>query len=212
MSLSRKRHASNAEYAERARLRAQLYRVQAQAMLEPMDAELAGFLQENYPFLFPEKFANTEESLRKLRVDFTELFLLSSPPYEAALVDESGHLNSKAADAVADFYRACGYNPGRGSGGLAHPSVLAMDHLSVELEFLAQLAAEEADAWSQGRPDLAREKLSLSARFMDEHLMRWIPIYTSSAEEDAQTRLYRELTRWIREFAFSDRKYVASAL
>ena len=212
MSLSWKRHASHAEYAEQARLRAQLYRVQARAMLDPLDSELAAFLQENYPFLFPEKFEVTEETLQKLRVDFTNLFVLSSPPYEAALMDESGHLNSKATDEVADFYRACGYNPGRGSVGIAHPSVLAMDHLSVELEFLARLATEEADAWEDGSADLAREKLSLSARFMDEHLMGWMPIYTSSMEEDAETHLYRELAKWIREFAFSDRKYVAKAL
>ena len=212
MSLRWKRRASHAEYAEQARIRAQLYRVQARAMLDPLDAELAGFLRENYPFLLPEGFEATEEALQKLRVDFTNLFVLSSPPYEAALMDESGHLNSKRTDAVADFYRACGYNPGRGSEGLAHPSVLAMDHLSVELEFLARLASEEADAWEEGEADLAREKLSLSARFMDEHLMRWMPVYTSSMEEDAETHLYRELAGWIREFAFSDRKYIAGIL
>ena len=212
MSLRWKRRASGAEYAEQARLRAQLYRVQARAMLDPLDEELAGFLRENYPFLLPEKFEATEEALQKLRVDFTNLFVLSSPPYEAALMDESGHLNSKRTDAVADFYRACGYNPGRGSEGLAHPSVLAMDHLSVELEFLARLASEEADAWEEGDAGLAREKLSLSARFMDEHLMRWMPVYTSSMEEDAETHLYRALAGWIREFAFSDRKYIAGIL
>ena len=212
MSLRWKRRASHAEYAEQARIRAQLYRVQARAMLDPLDEELAGFLQENYPFLLPEGFEATEEALQKLRVDFTNLFVLSSPPYEAALLDESGHLNSKRTDAVADFYRACGYNPGRGSEGLAHSSVLAMDHLSVELEFLARLATEEADAWEEGDADLAREKLSLSARFMDEHLMRWMPVYTSSMEEDAETHLYRELAGWIREFAFSDRKYIAGIL
>lgn len=212
MSLPWKRRASHAESAEQARLRAQLYRVQARAMLDPLDKELAGFLRENYPFLFPEEFEITEETLQRLRVDFTNLFVLSSPPYEAALVDESGHLNSKVTDAVADFFRACGYNPGRGSAGLAHSSVLAMDHLSVELEFLARLASEEADAWEEGNAELAREKLGLSARFMDEHLMCWMPVYTSTMEEDAETHLYRELARWIREFAFSDRKYIAKAL
>ena len=30
---------------------------------------------------------------------------------------------------------------------------------------------------------------------MDEHLMRWMPVYTSSMEEDAETHLYRELAR-----------------
>ena len=212
MSVPWKRRPSNAERAERARLRAELYRVQARAMLDPLDPELAAFLQENYPFLLPENFEITDDALKEIRVDFTDLFLLSSPPYEAALVDASGHLNSKATDAVTDFYRACGYNPGRGSAGLDHPGVLAMDHASVELEFLARLADEEADAWAEGRPDLAREKLSLSARFMDEHFMRWIPVYTLGMEEDAETHLYRELARWIREFAFSDRKYIARTL
>ncbi len=212
MNLRWRRRAANSEYAGQARLRAQLYRVQARAMLDPLDAELAGFLLENYPFLFPEGFEITEEAFQKLRVDFTNLFVLSSPPYEAALMDESGHLNSKRTDDVTDFYRACGYNPGKGSEGLAHSSVLAMDHLSVELEFLARLADEEADAWRDGNTESAREKLTLSARFMDEHLMRWMPIYTSSMEEDAETHLYRELAGWIREFVFSDRKYISRIL
>lgn len=212
MSLSWRRRASGAECAGHARLRARLYGVQAQAMLDPPDAELAAFLQENYPFLVPAGQEITEAYLQELRVDFTDLFLLSAPPYEAALVDESGHLNSKATDAVADFYRACGYNPGRGSGGQSHPSVLAMDHISVELEFLAHLAGEETRAWEGGEAGLAREKLSWSARFLDEHVMCWMPLYTSSVEEDAQTHLYRALARWIREFAFSDRKYIAETL
>lgn len=212
MNIPWKRRPSHAEYAGQARLRAELYRVQARAMLDPIDAELAAFLQKNYPFLLPESFEGTDEAIKQLRVDFTNLFLLSSPPYEAALVDESGHLNSKATDAVTDFYRACGYNPGRGSAGLGHPGVLAMDHASVEIEFLARLIDEEAGAWAAERPGLAREKLSLSARFMDEHFMRWMPVYTLGVEEDAETHLYRELARWIREFAFSDRKYIARAL
>ncbi len=206
-----RRRPSAAQCAEQARLRAQLYRVQACAMLDPPDAELAAFLGENYPFLLPEGFAVSETSLREMRVDFTNLFVLSSPPYEAALIDESGHLNAKTTDAVADFYRANGYNPGRGSAGLDHPSILAMDHLSVELEFLACLADEEALAWEESA-DSAREKLSAAAEFMDQHLMRWMPLYTAGVEEDAQTHLYRALAKWIREFAFSDRKYVAGLL
>ena len=42
--------------------------------------------------------------------------------------------------------------------------------------------------------------------------MGWMPVYTSSMEEDAETHLYRALAGWIREFAFSDRKYIAGIL
>ena len=50
--------------------------------------------------------------------------------------------------------------PGKGSEGLAHSSVLAMDHLSVELEFLARLASEEADAWEEEATTPSRGKNS----------------------------------------------------
>ena len=43
---------------------------------------------------------------------------------------------------------------------------------------------------------------------MDEHLLRWMPLFTASAEEDAETDFYRALLKWTREFAFEDRKHI----
>ncbi len=160
--------------------------------------------------LFPEGAPRPPgaDFLQTLRVDFTHLFILSSPPYEAALLDESGHLNSKTTDRVTDFYRASGYDPGRGSGGARHSSVAAMDHLSVELEFLAHLAGAEEEAWRAGEEEGARARLAEAARFMDEHLLRWAPLYTAAMEEEAETGFYRELARWVREFALEDRVHI----
>ena len=111
---------SEDELAEQADLRGKIYRVQSAAFLDPPDADLLRFLAENYPFLLPGDFSEDSEFLQALRVDFTNLFNLSAHPYEAALVDESGHLNARATDRVTDFYRSCGFNPGFGSGGSRH--------------------------------------------------------------------------------------------
>lgn len=204
---------SGEELIEQAALRQKVYRVQAAAFLDPPDAELIGFLADNYPFLFPRETPERTASFEKaLRVDFTNLFLLSSPPYEAALVDESGHLNSSATDRVTDFYRSCGFSPGRGGGGSRHSGLVAMDHISAELEFLAHLAGREENAWrSEDRP-LAAESLSGAARFMDAHLLRWMPLLTASTEEDAETDFYRALSKWTREFALEDRKHIENVL
>ncbi len=203
--LFRKRPGS-AELAEEADLRQRIYRVQAAAHLDPPDARLLAFLAENYPFLLPGGPPRDDAALQALRVDFTNLFHLSGQPYEAALVDESGHLNARATDRVTDFYRACGWRPG-GGGGL-----VAMDHLSAELEFLAHLAEAERDAWRAEDAPRAREQLALAARFLDEHLLRWMPLFTASAEEEAETPFYRELARWTREFALADRVHIEQLL
>lgn len=203
---------TNRELAEQAGLRGKIYRVQAAVFLDLPDAELLFFLAENYKFLFPGGFQDEKEVLQCLRVDFTNLFHLSGHPYEAALVDESGHLNSRATDRVTEFYRTCGFNPGFGSGGSRHSGVLAMDHISVELEFLAHLAVAEEDAWRFEDKSRAREHLAHAAQFMDEHLLRWMPLFTASVEEDAETDLYREIARWTREFALEDRKHIESII
>ena len=203
-----KRTPDPGELAGQAALRGDIYRVQAAAFLDLPEAELIHFLAENYSFLFSEKEPGSKDHLQALRIDFTSLFSLSGQPYEAALMDESGHLNSRATDRVTDFYRNCGFNPGRGSGGSRHPGLIAMDHLSAELEFLAHLAIREEAAWKDGDAPAAFECLSYAARFMDEHLLRWMPLFTASAEEDAETDFYRALLKWTREFAFEDRKHI----
>jgi TorA maturation chaperone TorD len=201
------------ELIEQAALRRQIYRVQAACFLDPPDRKLFAFLAENYPHLLDgEEDIKTEEGMKALRVDFTNLFLLSSPPYEAALMDESGHLNSKATDRVTDFYRATGFNPGQGSGGSRHSGLLAMDHISAELEFLSHLAGREEAAWREDDRALAVESLRHAARFMDEHYLRWMPLLTVSTEEDAETGFYRALAKWTREFTLTDRKHIDGIL
>ncbi|MBT3352815.1 MAG: molecular chaperone TorD family protein [Nitrospinaceae bacterium] len=201
------------ELIEQAALRRQIYRVQATCFLDPPDEELLAFLGENYPHLLDgEENTVTEEGLKALRVDFTNLFLLSSPPYEAALMDESGHLNSKATDRVTDFYRATGFNPGLGSGGSRHSGLLAMDHISAELEFLSHLAGREEVAWQEGNRELAVQSLNHTAQFMDAHYLRWMPLLMVSSEEDAETGFYRALAKWTREFTLADRKHIDGIL
>ncbi len=213
MSALGKKLPSSEELIEQAGLRQEIYRVQAAAFLDSPDAELLDFLVENYPFLFPRERQERTASFEKaLRVDFTNLFLISTPPYEAALVDESGHLNSGATDRVTDFYRSCGFNPGRGGGVSRNIGLVAMDHISVELEFLAHLAGREENAWRGEDRPLAAESLSGAARFMDAHLLRWMPLLMASTEEDADTDFYRALSKWTREFAFEDRKHIEKIL
>lgn len=203
-----KGNSSSSELSEQADLRRKIYRVQSVTFLDPPDTDLISFLKENYPFLLFEKEPGKKNHLQALRVDFTNLFSLSGHPYEAALMDESGHLNSKTTDRVTDFYRECGFNPGLGSSGSRHSSLLAMDHLSAELEFLAHLATREEAAWKLGDAPAALECLSHAAKFMDEHLLRWMPLFTAGAEEDADTDFYRTLLAWTREFALEDRNAI----
>ena len=119
------------------------------ALLDPPEIKLLQFLSENYSFLFGENKIPLEDLNKNLRIDFTNLFVLSSPPYESVLLDKSGYLNSKITDNVNDFFRHSGFNPSAKNIGQKFHSVLSMDHISVELEFMSHLAKNQHKSLSE---------------------------------------------------------------
>ncbi len=85
--------------------------------------------------------ALTVDHLDDLRTAHTRLFITAVrpnrtlPPYASVHVDGSGTLCGKTTERTREFYRQYGYD-------LASETEPA-DHLSLELDFLAALAAEE---------------------------------------------------------------------
>jgi TorA maturation chaperone TorD len=82
-------------------------------------------------------------------------------------------------DAVLEYYAQAGLT-------LAEELQLPPDHLSLELLFVSYLIDSD-------KPDLLE-------RFLEEHIMNWVPYYCDELAKQASTVFYREVARITKEF------------
>ncbi|MDR7478084.1 MAG: molecular chaperone TorD family protein [Armatimonadota bacterium] len=64
------------------------------------------------------------------------------------------------------------------------------DHLAVELEYMAFLCGREAEAWGRGTEE-ARELLDRERNFLNRHLVRWVPEFARSLQDQEAAAVYR---------------------
>lgn len=110
--------------------------------------------------------------------DYTRLFIgpgpLPSAPWESMHLSCRQSLFTANTLAVRNFYRRCGF---KAQGSPQLPD----DHLATELLFLAALTREEARALnSEGGQDRAEAIREDQRRFLDEHLLRWAPLFAKA--------------------------------
>lgn len=116
--------------------------------------------------------ANPQGTADQLAVDFADIYLthaLRASPYESVWRDEDHLVMQGPTFEVRQFYREHGVV-------VADRHTMPDDHLSHELEFVARLLDE-------GKPEVA-------ARFMDSHLMRWLPDFATRVAARAATPVY----------------------
>ncbi len=109
-----------------------------------------------------------------------------APPYETFYLDSEGQLRGMLVADLESIYL---------QAGLAiSPELNELpDHVSVELEFMAFLCLQEAEAWRAGQDERARRYRSLQKSFMRQHLARWFPLFSRRAKEAAPRNLYSAL-------------------
>ncbi len=110
-----------------------------------------------------------------LAADYTAIYLTNSlraSPYESVWRDDDQLMMQEPTFAVRAFYAR---------HGMAVPNWRHMpdDHLAHEIEFVAHL--------------LERAELQQAARFLQDHLMYWLPDFAATVQQRANTRLYAAL-------------------
>ncbi len=85
------------------------------------------------------------------------------------------------------------------------------DHVSVELEFMARMAAREAEAIEADDDAEAKQCRWIQKEFLDNHLSRWLPAFCGHAAEHAELSFYRELARLAGHFLDSELASLAQA-
>jgi TorA maturation chaperone TorD/Pyruvate/2-oxoacid:ferredoxin oxidoreductase delta subunit len=129
-----------------------------------MDASTAYQRNRTYANL-AHAFSKAEPGLEQ---EFTRLFL--GPGRPVAHPYESVYREGRTmGDTTLDVQRCLA------SEGLTPGTRILPDHVSIELAFMAHLAAREARAWEDGDDDGARGYLARQKSFLHDHLIAWLP-------------------------------------
>jgi TorA maturation chaperone TorD len=138
--------------------------------------------------------------LEDLAVEFTSLFLGPGghiSPHESVQVEEHGGYWGDATTAVRRFITGTGIEYDPCYNGIP-------DHISVELEFLGELARREGLAWERGDTVAARNCLAYQRDFLDEHLGQWVEKFCTRVVETAELSFYRDVAQVTAEFVRSE--------
>ncbi|HEV09129.1 MAG: TorD/DmsD family molecular chaperone [Sulfurihydrogenibium sp.] len=197
--------------------RINMYSFLSRLFVEEVDEELLNKIK-NTPELL-ELFPNTKDwelfntkPLKQLideelNVDYTTIFILNVYPYESVFMNDEGHINPTPTNPTLQFYLENGYEV-----DLNKTRVLSPDHLAIELEFMITLIKEQLTAYSINNQEEERKYLDLQKRFMENHILQWMPIYLLAARDMAETPFYHDLCQTALEFIMTDYEYILSQL
>ncbi len=142
-----------------------------------------------------------DEGFEELAIDHARLFVgpfaLLAPPYGSIYLEGERRLMGDSTLAVGECYQEVGLEVAAGFTGTP-------DHIAVELEFMHFLVVKELDALSIEQLDRAQNFRQKQRAFLERHLAAWVPDFSRSVEEQAQTKFYQSLAATTRIFIESD--------
>jgi TorA maturation chaperone TorD len=162
-----------------------------------LDKKAIAQLRENSDFLTllgagsVEFFkTHTDEMIEELaNVDYTSVFIIHTHPVESAIFDNSKDIVTGMENPVMQFYLDYGYEVNMNA-----THIMAPDHMAIEIGFMQNLVRHQ---------DYAVQK-----KFMQQHIMSWMPPFLIACEEMLDTPLYKELCNFATEFFVSDYAYI----
>jgi TorA maturation chaperone TorD len=143
-----------------------------------------------------------DEALAELSVEHTRIFrgvkreYGPPPPYESVYVDDGRVMGETTVRIKAEYAKAGLAIPDSHKGEMA-------DYIGLEMDFMRHLCSAEADAWLGGDFELAVQLKEDQARFLREHLQRWVPVFCETAISHALSGFYvgvLQLTKGFIEF------------
>jgi len=155
--------------------------------------------------------APESEILEQLAVEFTRLFLgpgqhISAHESIFSEVDgDTGGLWGAKTVEVKKFIETTGLDYESEFTGLP-------DHISVELEFMRKLSEWEAARWSDYDSKNAKYCLTVQKKFIEEHLLKWVPKFCDEVIDKASMPFYREMAKVTREFLDFDHDVINQSL
>ena len=148
-----------------------------------------------------------KELEEELSQEYTRLFIGPGrhvSPYESVhLGGDSGSLWGPQTTALKKFIE---------SAGSTYTDIYRdlPDHISVELEFMAQLTEIEADAWRANNSSKALNSIQFQKEFLAHHLGRWTHSFSVRVEELAEHPIYPQMALVVRNFVDDEIKELAA--
>ncbi len=158
------------------------------------DPQFMGVLSDMGLELERDFFEKPElELIEDLAVEYAALFLGPGKhisPHESVHHKRSdgdwGKLWGKSTVEVKKFIESAGLDYKEAYTGLP-------DHISVEFEFMQQVTLREEQALSENDQEGALYCLKMEKKFIEEHLIRWVPAFCEKIISRAELPFYREM-------------------
>ncbi len=134
-------------------------------------------------------------TLDSLAAEFADIYLNYSfrvAPYESVWTDEDGLTHQESMFQVRRWYERYGLQ-------VADWRKRADDHLVTQLQFIAHLLESEPSP----------QQFEAIARFLDEHLLRWIEPFSKRLSERCRTRFYGGLALLTSAYLIELREFLA---
>lgn len=140
------------------------------------------------------EFLTADEALllERLAVEYAALFLGPGDhisPHESVHVEGgSGRLWGDETVGARSYIEAAGFRYQAHYRGIP-------DHISVELDFMSEVARRESEAWAAWDPAAAGNCLEYEQEFMDDHLSVWVPRFCAKVVEAGDMSFYRDMAQ-----------------
>lgn len=144
-------------------------------------------------FFEERKEESWDELLEIVSVEFTRLFrgvkqhYSPPPPYESVYCESLGCVFGESTTAVLKEYRRFGFDL------VDELRNEPPDYLGFELEFMHLLCRAEARAWEQDKRDEAVKFVAAERKFVEKHLLTWLPLLCSKVREYDRIGFFRAL-------------------
>jgi TorA maturation chaperone TorD len=194
-----------------------LYGLISRIMITEVDCEFLKLIEENEPLkaLLPHYASWDKKS--KLQcgelisqyydADYAHLFLMHLVPYESFYTREDQMIQSGGQSPLMSLYNALDFKV-----ELEKARVVSSDHLGVELEFMHMLCEATNKAYEANDDDGVQELLFIQKGFLDDHLLKWAPMFLINMKKEASTPLYHDAAELALEFLLSDYEYIDSSI
>lgn len=143
------------------------------------------------------KGRDLRQAALELAVEYANLFLgLKGLPHPSESAYKSGSLMERVEDVLQNYWHA---------GVKVIENREPADHIAIELHFAAYLCQAAMRDFSNERINDAKRHLEMRKKFLDEHLLSWLPSFTGNLLKFAETDFYRGLALITERFVELDR-------
>lgn len=149
----------------------------------------------------------TTSMVERLALEHTRLFIgpykLSAPPYESVYRTDERLVMQQPTIEVRKAYRQAGLEI---RGVHTNPD----DHICAELEFMEYLCDKTASSLKNRDTPAAMKHLKLQRKFLEEHLNKWVPIFSEDILRSTEQDFYRGAAMLLRGFVSSETELMQS--